>query len=191
MTAREKVERYLRVLELDPGASLREIHNAYLHLRKLYSEESIVLAPFGKEFSDEDKNEILRQIEEAYAGLIVHKSEESSGPERPSGPAHTSGGSGSGAQAGSGEAGPRDLFLKTFREKAEVDLERISADLKLRLELLKNLEEERFDRLPEEAFLRSHVKAYALILGLDPSTVVEEYLKRHAAWKKAQSSRGT
>jgi hypothetical protein len=183
----DEVEKYFRALELGPRASLREIHNSYLRLKKLYSAESIVLAPLGEEFSEKDKKEVLRQIEEAYAKLLAFKKEDPAATEKHSGLVRPPGDSISDSAARGGEAGPKVPFLRTAREKAEVDLERISDELKLRIEVLKNLEEERFNLLPEETYLRGHLKAYALIVGLDPDAVIGEYLRRYQAWKNAES----
>jgi len=185
---RDEFEKYFRVLELSRRATLREIHNSYLRLKKLYSAESIVLAPLGEEFSDEGKKEVLRQIEEAYARLLAYKKEDPAAKERRSGFGRSPGESVPDQAVKDGDAGPKGPLLKTCREKAEVELERISDELKLRIEVLKNLEEERFEFLPEETYLRGHLKAYALIVGLDPAVIVDDYLKRYEAWKKAGSA---
>jgi lipopolysaccharide export system ATP-binding protein len=68
--SRKEYERYLEVLELGPDASLIEIKKSYLHLKRLYSTESMAILPIAEEFSSEKREEILRQIEEAYSGLL-------------------------------------------------------------------------------------------------------------------------
>jgi cytoskeletal protein RodZ len=74
--------------------------------------------------------------------------------------------------------------LRKIREKAGVELNEISKELKLRMELLKSLEEEKFEALPEAIYLKVHLKNYASFLGLDPGRVTEEYLRRYRAWKE-------
>ncbi len=59
------------MLELDPDASLAEIKKSYLHLKRLYSTESIVISPIADEFPEEKRRDILHQIEEAYANLLA------------------------------------------------------------------------------------------------------------------------
>ena len=69
--SRAEYQNYLEILELDPDASLAEIKKSYLHLKRLYSTDSIVIAPIADEFSIEKRKEILRQIEEAYSNLLA------------------------------------------------------------------------------------------------------------------------
>ncbi len=63
------LKRYFEILELDPGASLSEINNAYFRLKRLYSTDSIVIIPIADEFSKKRRLAVLRQIEEAYTKL--------------------------------------------------------------------------------------------------------------------------
>jgi len=69
--SREEFQKYLEMLELDPDASLAEIKKSYLHLKRLYSTESIVISPIADEFPEEKRRDILHQIEEAYANLLA------------------------------------------------------------------------------------------------------------------------
>ena len=68
--SRQEYKKYLEVLELDPDASLIEIKKSYLHLKRLYSTESLAISSIAEEFSAEKREEILRQIEEAYSSLL-------------------------------------------------------------------------------------------------------------------------
>jgi lipopolysaccharide export system ATP-binding protein len=70
-TSRKEYEKYLDILEVELDASLAQIKKSYLHLKRLYSTESIALSPFGKEFPEKKRKEILLQIEEAYANLLA------------------------------------------------------------------------------------------------------------------------
>lgn len=69
--SREEYQKYLEILELGPDVSLAEIKKSYLHLKRLYSTESIAISPIAEEFSAEKREEILGHIEEAYAGLLA------------------------------------------------------------------------------------------------------------------------
>ena len=66
---RKNLKRYFEILELDLNASFSEVKNAYFRLKRLYSTDSIVMAPIADEFSKKRRLEVLQQIEEAYAKL--------------------------------------------------------------------------------------------------------------------------
>ena len=179
--AKDELKKYFDILELPADASLREIHKSFLRLKKIYANESIAVTPLGEEFSEKKRKKILEDVEAAYARLIASKKDESSGTafspaeepeftppdrERAVEPAYN---------------GPS---LRKIREKAGIELSEISKELKLRIDLLKSLEEEKFEALPEAIYLKVHLKNYAAMLGLDPIRVAEEYLRRHKAWKE-------
>ncbi len=199
MTA-EELKKHLDVLELGPRATSSEIKNAYLRLRKLYGGDSIVLDPIAEEFSDKKRAKILQEIEEAYAALLKAGRErdqiaapriESPAPTfpenrpagaasaKPSGPAETA--------PGPVESPPDLVFsgpvLRAVREKLGIELLEISKNLKLRGELLKSMEEERYEALPEEIYLKVHLKNLAGCLHLRPAKVVDDYVARYREWK--------
>ncbi len=66
----EELKKHLEVLELGPNASLTDVKNAYLRLRRLYGGTSIALDPIAEEFSDKKRARILQDIEAAYADLL-------------------------------------------------------------------------------------------------------------------------
>ena len=76
--------------------------------------------------------------------------------------------------------------LRRSRERQNIDLIEISKLLKLRSELLKALEEERYEMLPEEIYLKTHLKNIAACLRLKPAKVVEDYLGRFHEWKRTR-----
>lgn len=79
---KETLKKYLEVLELDVdmngdeeedlSLSLSDIKEAYQRLKVLYTSEamSLVTEPIEEEFSREDQEEILKQLEEAYNALL-------------------------------------------------------------------------------------------------------------------------
>jgi lipopolysaccharide export system ATP-binding protein len=69
--SREEYKKYLNTLEVEPDASLAQIKKSYLHLKRLYSTDSIVISPIGEEFPENKRKEILLQIEEAYTNLLT------------------------------------------------------------------------------------------------------------------------
>jgi hypothetical protein len=69
--------------------------------------------------------------------------------------------------------------LRTQREKQQVSLSTISAELKIKLSLLEGLESDQLTYWPKGIFGRSYLRSYARAIGLDPEPVVREYLELH------------
>jgi hypothetical protein len=177
----EESRKYLDILEIGPRATLSDIKNAYLRLKKLYSGDSIVLDPLSEEFSDMRRTKIIEEIEDAYAKLLAADKNK---PTLTSPP-----------DAASGDAPPRaesraeDLIfsgptLRRIREKLGIEIIEISQQLKLRGELIKSIEEERFEALPEEIYLKTHLKNIAVCLSLNPAKVAGDYVARYRDRKK-------
>ncbi len=64
----EERNNYYEVLEVDPSATLQEIHNAYVRAKNAYSGDSTALYSL---MSQEECDKILDQIEEAYSILGI------------------------------------------------------------------------------------------------------------------------
>ncbi|MDD8027063.1 MAG: helix-turn-helix domain-containing protein [Acidobacteriota bacterium] len=183
----EEMKRHLDVLELGARATPSEIKNAYLRLRKLYGGTSIVLDPIAEEFSDKKRSKILQEIEDAYAALLK------AGREREAAPMPYAAAAPAAVGAAPKEAEPAgpppaDLVfsgpvLREVRERLGIDLLEISKLLKLRGELLRGMEEERYEILPEEIYLKVHLKNLAACLRLKPAKVVDDYIARYREWK--------
>lgn len=178
--SREDPKRYFEILELDSDASLREIENAYVRLKKLYSNDSMVISPVIDEFSNKRKKEILQQIEEAYLRLkiLLNNDNINSIHEESLTSDNTSGGE---KFDNTPYAGP---VLKQIREKLGIQLHEISLNTKIRVEILENIELEKFDALPQEVYLKGHLRNYASCLLLNPKKVSDDYLKRYKEWKR-------
>ncbi len=56
-------ERDFKVLELGPKATLAEVKNAYLRLKKLYSADSALLSPISQEIPEDKRLRILLEVE--------------------------------------------------------------------------------------------------------------------------------
>jgi cytoskeleton protein RodZ len=69
--------------------------------------------------------------------------------------------------------------LRRAREIRGVPLEAAARDTRLSLDRLRALEEEDFDALPGEVYVRASLRTYAQYLGLDPVKVLGAYA-RHA-----------
>lgn len=179
--SRKNLKKYFEILELNSDASLSEIKNSYIRLRRLYSTDSMVITPIADEFSEKRRLAVLRQIEEAYTKLNdVLKDEHKE--------AINFGKSGMASEnRAEGEEVESILFsgdvLKQIREKKGIHLHEVALETKIRMEILENIEHERFDALPQEVYLKGHVSNYARYLSLDPRKVADDYIDRYKAWK--------
>lgn len=181
---RENYEKYFKILEISPDASLFEIKHTYLRLKKLYSTESPVIAPIAEEFPKKRRREILKEIEEAYSKIIalLENEQESVYDEEPSV---------SGEIPEEGKAEPLSFsgpVLRQIRERLGIQLHEVALDTKIRVEHLENIENERYETLPPEPYLKGHIKTFASFLLLNPTKVAEDYLKRYREWKEEHSN---
>lgn len=178
--SRKNLKRYFEILELSPDASLFEVKKAYHRLKKLYSTDSIVIAPIADEFSKKKRLKILQQIEEAFTKINELLKDEC-GKETYLEKSIAS------DDAPGGEEADRISFsgrvLRQIREKKGIHLYEVALDTKIRMEVLENIELEKFDTLPHEVYLRGHVINYASFLLLNPKKVADDYIKRYKAWK--------
>jgi transcriptional regulator with XRE-family HTH domain len=66
--------------------------------------------------------------------------------------------------------------LRQQREQRQVSLEDISAKTKIKLSLLEGLEGDDVSRWPQGIFRRAYIRAYAQAIGLEPDTVLQQFL---------------
>ena len=67
--------------------------------------------------------------------------------------------------------------LRSQRESRHVDLAAIAAETKIKLALLESLERDDLSQWPQGIFKRAYIRAYARAIGLDPQTLVREFLE--------------
>jgi cytoskeleton protein RodZ len=72
------------------------------------------------------------------------------------------------------------ISLREARLRQGRDLGRVEADTKIRAKYLQALEDERFDLLPAETYVKGFLRAYAEHLGLDGQLYVDEFNSRYA-----------
>jgi cytoskeleton protein RodZ len=70
--------------------------------------------------------------------------------------------------------------LSEARLRQGFELPRVEADTKIRAKYLRALEEERFEVLPGETYVKGFLRTYAEYLGLDGQLYVDEYNSRFA-----------
>ena len=184
------LERHYATLELARGASPTEVKNAYLRLKKLYTEESRLLAVLTADFPPDRRAAILKDIDEAYQVILASfrppAAETEPAPDIPF-PDKEEAARGRTARDSSGWTG---AGLKRQRQALGIPLTKIYQTTKIRVEILENIEEERFEALPDETFLKTHLDQYARCLGLDPKKVVEDYLQWYGEWKRRRARAG-
>jgi flagellar biosynthesis protein FlhG len=162
-------QRLLRIEEPD-AARPEELNRVYRHRRALFSESS--LATHGL-LSDEERRAKLAHLEVRYAERVLAPEERALGApavRRPSLP-------------------PPDFdepgaYLRRCREFLGLELKDLHQ--RTRLGSLEHIEQERFDALPPEPYLRAHVLAYASALGVREAELlaakfVERYRRARAA----------
>jgi cytoskeleton protein RodZ len=66
-------------------------------------------------------------------------------------------------------------YLKHERELRGVSLEEISGATKIHIRFLQGLEENKFDELPGEVFIKGYIRSYANIIGSDIEEVLNIY----------------
>lgn len=62
--------------------------------------------------------------------------------------------------------------LADYRLKLDIPLEKVSQVTRIRIDFLKAIENNRFEELPAEPFVRGFLHSYASYLGLDPATIL-------------------
>jgi len=66
--------------------------------------------------------------------------------------------------------------LRRARERAHLSLADLAARTKIRVVLLEAIEREQFERLPAGLLTRGYLRAYAREVGLDPESIVRQYV---------------
>lgn len=78
--------------------------------------------------------------------------------------------------------------LKKLRKAVDVKITEIQHITKIRTSVLKAIEENRFEELPPDTYLRSFLKSYAKILQINPQKIIDGYLKTISHAKKEDDS---
>lgn len=188
---------YYEILEVSPDANLKEIQRAYEHARETYHADSLAIYSL---FSAEEIGQIQATIEEAYRVLrdealrksydqshshLIHRAPKETQSEMPMrSPDFKSSLSFTDISLEVGEIEYRGTSLKQLREKLGLDLKAISAKTKIPIKTLEVIEEEDFEHLPAQVYLKGFLRAYAKVLNLDPQKLVEGYFRVFQERKK-------
>jgi cytoskeletal protein RodZ len=79
-------------------------------------------------------------------------------------------------------------FLRTRRLEKGVNLEVISRETKIRMDVLLLIEQEDHNRLPAEVFVKGFLRAYAKVIGVDEDDVIRRYLSSLQVFKESARS---
>jgi len=161
------------LLGLEPGADIARVKQAYRHRMSVYEPTS--LATYN--LLDEDEREtMIGRIDRAYHRIVgaepppvpipVAAEPQSATVEIPSGPMPDP---------------VRDpgAHLRHQRLRRGFTLQRISAETKIAVAILEQIENEDFDGLPAAAFVRGHVQQYAREIRIEnPDAMAKHYLDK-------------
>ncbi|MDJ0667732.1 MAG: DUF4115 domain-containing protein [Desulfobacterales bacterium] len=67
------------------------------------------------------------------------------------------------------------LFLQSARIEKKISIEALAAETRIRVEVLKRLEAEEHDHLPDEVFIKGFIRTYAAAVGADAEEALERY----------------
>jgi len=194
-------------LEVSAGASPEQIERAYQLASEAYRTDSLALYSV---FEDGDAEQIRARIEEAYRVLADSDQRreydrELAAAGEPEERSVASEEDGEFEQdvafAGHESTSAVDLSeeiedesgefngpkLRRARMRRGVELEKIAEITKISTANLRHLEEERFEDLPANVYVRGFVMAYAKTIGLDAEAVVGSYLARVEQARAAHS----
>ncbi len=178
MTPEEK-EKYLKILGLSSKATFVEIKRVYKLLLRLYTSETSIISPIADDFSQRKKRKVIRELQTAYGKLSAQIAYEQTLKKQKTKLPET--------EKIEDLSQPGIVFdgriLKDIRRKLGVQLFDVSLETKIRKEILKNIEFEKFEELPQEIYLKGHVWSYAKYLSLNPKKVMDDYIKKYKEWK--------
>ena len=201
---------YYEILKIPINSSHFEIRQAYRDAISLYHEDSNLTYSL---FSPEERDKILKKIEDAFSTLIDENKRAvydemlaGSGQTGAVIPANEKQYQASlrlrphpevdenhlynrvkekidteAVQNLSNELSTKGLIsgsdLKKFREALGVDIREIHFITKISIPVLNAIEENRFDRLPPDIYLKNFLKSFSKILQLDPQKIIDGYFK--------------
>jgi flagellar biosynthesis protein FlhG len=157
-----------RTLDLEDGATLKEVRRAYHRMKALYAESS--LATYSL-MTDEERSGTLHRIEKAYMRLTSTLETSSANNQM--------------SLRGEGLAPARDLekgepvgiYLKRRREELGLTLKEVSGSTRIRSTYLEDIEAQRYSDLPALVYLRGFILEYARTLCIpDPEVLAAAYI---------------
>ena len=173
--ATPNLDRCRQILEVSPEATREEITSAYHHLKRIHgAEPGLAIAASMEEFSLEARQQVMAEIEEAYALLKAIPTEAYVPEPEPVAP----------------EPDPLEEVpgngssLRRARTKAGLTLDQVAQETCVRREYLKALEDEEFQDLTRLApvNIRGYLTAFANTVGVPADAIVPVVMERFATW---------
>ena len=162
------------VLGLDPGAELAQVKRAYRYRRSLY--DPVALATYML-IEEDERARMLARIDEAFRRIA--KAE----PPLPQGSTVSSDSPCRHPAVPSGPPPDPDTLpgqhLRHHRLNTGLSLEQIAVETKVRAAFLEQVENEDFESLPAQVFVRGYVLQFARAVGLsEPEEFADLYLEK-------------
>jgi DnaJ-class molecular chaperone len=190
-------QNYYDLLEVPPSASKEEIQQAYDLARKTFGEQSLSTYSL---FATEERQAILKRIEEAYRVLIdvrsrqeydqflSIKSSDSGAPAVPTPSVFPAAKIPSRNELEAllienWEEGLSGRVLEKIRMHLAIPLQEIATKTKINITYLQSIEQDNYKGLPVEVYLRSYLIQYAQTIGFDPKKIADGYLRRWGRWQ--------
>ena len=124
------------------------------------------------EITADEKEEILREIEEAYQAINELFSEERNAVVKFI------------DEIVAGITVFDGPTLKDIREKLKISLDDVAMATRVQQSHLVNIEEENFKELPVPVYTRGFVMNYAKFLSIDPEMVANSYMEKFYEWQQ-------
>lgn len=189
---------YYDILGVAKTASLQEIRAAYFHLKSTFNHQNQALYAF---ISEEEAAQMQHQTEEAYqvlsneskrkehnhrlaergildASFFLLQSTSFSGRES-SRSEEAKNYLASLGELATQLIGDGKLF-KELRTNAKISLEQMQEHIKVPMDTITNIEENRFERLPQAVYVKGFLKSYCRFLGIGSSDhLIDAYMVRY------------
>lgn len=176
---------HYEILELPRGATREQVERAYRMARVTFADDSLALYSV---VDPGDAEAIRERVEEAFRVLTDPEAraayDAGLGPEAEGAAAHVAfedpdGGAAADGPALRAEVPPERYDGATFRDarlRRSLDLDHVAGITKVNPRYLRYIEEENLEGLPAPVYVRGFVRAYAQVVGLDPTEAARGFL---------------
>jgi hypothetical protein len=168
---KEDLNKYFEILELETNANFEDVKSAYHHLKTLYSSDSPLFASISETFDKQERIDLLKEIEEAFAKLKDYF-ETSQKKKKDTTQTRVRNQNIPEFEKYSGDA------LRLTREVLGIGLEEVAFNTGIALKHLQNIEAENYKELPPKIYIKAMIKKYAESLYLNTDKVVNDYVDR-------------
>jgi curved DNA-binding protein CbpA len=173
----EDNRKYFDLLELPQDAVIEDVRTNYHYLKDFYSGDSLEMTALNGDFTQELVQDYLSRLDEAYEKLceLLENKKTAVVAQAPSMNEELS-------------QWVKDIdrfsgaALRSIRERLGVDLKDMFAVTRIQTQVLEDIENEVFESIRAEAYLRSYIVEYTRFLSLDTQRVLADYIPRYRSW---------